>query len=332
MSAKEILKPASKLLISELNKRGILLKSTISYQLISAAYGFWSHESLVDFKIPFEPFNRNFLAGAKPQFHNALLCERIDRLLNLGDEKPQDIAYLIMDLLTYHYPLRVQALKVLYEVEYEHTRALIFKLLRPKNNEPTALASIAISMNELPALPACSLAGHLRLLRNARMMIDEKIAEGHVTVAEFVNQGPTWIWCYPSPFVKEASPSLADAAFRVAREEDDWTFPRIKHQTEIGIGFVLLQIRPRREVRTSYAVVSGRYKLEIESGKPKWSALNVLCITRDDVTHYRQQALPEVLGHEVDELPLVSHCPVCGDLQATARDNTVFIRCSCSPI
>lgn len=328
MSAKEILKPASKLLISELTKRGIPLKSTISYQLISAAYGFWSHESLVDFKIPFEPFNRNFISGAQPQFHNALLCERIARLLNLGDEKSQDIAYLIVDLLTYHYPLRVQALKVLYEAEYAQTRALIFKILKPKGNEPTALASIAISMNELPALSASSLAGHLRLLRSAPMLGDGT----RTSVDEFVNQGPTWLWCYPSPFVKEASPSVADSAFRIAREEDNWTYPKITHRTEIGIGFVLLQKRPDREVRTSYAVVSGHYELENEDGKPKWSGIKVLCSRRDDVTSYGKQSLPEILGHEVDELPLVSHCPVCGELQAAAKDATVIIRCSCSPV
>jgi hypothetical protein len=323
-AAKEILKPASKLLITEFNKRGITLKPTISYQLISAAFGFWSHESTVDYTVPFEVLNDRHYFGAKPKFHHSLLCERVERLLNLDNQRSKDLTLLIVDLLTYHHPIRVQTLKVLYEVEYAATREMIFRVLQSKSTEPSHLASVAIALNQLPALPANSIDGHLRLMCSAPMKVDKE----RKTVGEFIDQAPTWIWCYPSPFVKEAFPSLADQGFRKPRIEDEWMVPAIKPRTEIGVGFVLLQRCASEFSKIAYTVVSGHYELVTTANGPKWSDIKVHAIPRDDVTHDHQKALPEILGHPVDELPLLSRCAVCGDLNAAA-DGRPIICCSC---
>lgn len=327
MSTKEVLKPASKLLISEFSKRGITLKPTISYQLISAAFGFWSHESTVDYTVPFEVLNDRHYFGAKPQFHHPLLCERVERLLNLDHERSKDLTSLIVDLLTHHYPIRVQTLKVLYEAEYAATREMIFRVLQSKNSEPWALASVAIALNQLPPLPANTIAGHLKLMCSAPMIVDKV----PMTVGEFIDQAPTRIWCYPSPFVKEAFPSLADSGFRKPRIEDEWVVPAVKHRTEIGVGFVLLQQRASEFAKISYTVVSGHYELETTVSGSKWSDIKILDKPHDDVTGFRQKALPEILGHPVDELPLLSRCTTCGDLRAVAGVNTPVIHCSCPP-
>ncbi len=323
MSAKEILKPASKLLISEFSKRGITLKPTISYQLISAAYGFWSHESNVDLTVPFEVYNNRQFFGAKPQFHHPLLCERVESLLNIDHERSKDLTSLIVDLLTHHYPIRVQTLKVLYEVEYAATREMIFKILKPKNNEPSSLASVAIALNQLPPLPANSIAGHLRLMCSAPMIVNEVLA----TVGEFIDHATTRIWCYPSPFVEAGFPSLADSGFRKPTIEDEWIVPPIKHRTEIGVGFVLLQ---KLVGENAYTVVSGRYEFENTGTGSKWSDIKVLDMPRDDETHYGKKALREILGHPVDELPLLSRCNTCGEMTAAGPDTTPILRCSCS--
>ncbi|MHC5194753.1 hypothetical protein ACYSUW_13460 [Pseudomonas frederiksbergensis] len=325
MSAtKEILKPASKLLITEFGKRGITLKPTLSYQLISAAFGFWSHESTVDYTVPFEVLNDRHYFGAKPLFHHSLLCERVERLLSLDHQRSKDLTLLIVDLLTHHHPIRVQTLKVLYEPEYDATREMIFRVLQSKNSEPSPLASVAIALKQLPALPANTIDGHLRLMCSAPIVMNEV----RRTVGEFIDQAPTWIWCYPSPFVKEAFPSLADQGFRKPRIEDEWMVPAVKPRTEIGVGFVLLQQCASEFADVAYAVVSGHYEFKTTARDPKWSDIKVLSIPRDEVTHFRHKALAEILGHPVDELPLLSRCRACGELIAVA-DAKPILCCSC---
>jgi hypothetical protein len=318
-AAKEILKPASKLLITEFSKRGITLKPTISYQLISAAFGFWSHESTVDYTVPFEVLNDRHYFGAKPKFHHSLLCERVERLLNLDHQRSKDLTLLIVDLLTHHHPIRVQTLKVLYEPVYDATREMIFRVLQSKSSEPSHLASVAIALNQLPALPANTIDGHLRLMCSAPMIVDKE----RKTVGEFIDQAPTWIWCYPSPFVKEAFPSLADQGFRKPRIEDEWMVPAVKPRTEIGIGFVLLQQCASEFADVAYSVISGHYELETTVSSSKWSAIKVVKIPRDDVTYHGHKALPEILGHPVDELPLLSRCSTCGELKGVAEGTPI---------
>ncbi|MGF6281902.1 hypothetical protein ABH908_000065 [Pseudomonas frederiksbergensis] len=325
-AAKQILKPASKLLITEFSKRGITLKPTLSYQLISAAFGFWSHESTVDYTVPFEVLNNRHYFGAKPQFHLSLLCERIERMLNLDHQRSEYLAQLIVDLLTHHYPIRVQTLKVLYESEYAATREMIFRILQSKNSEPWALASVGIALNRLPPLPANTIAGHLRLMCSAPMIVDKGPT---MTVGEFIDQAPTRIWCYPSPFVKEAFPSLADAGFRKPRVEDQWIVTDIKPRTEIGVAFVLLQQSVGTYSEIAYTVVSGCYVLETIGKEPRWSDIEVLAKPREEETLHGQQELPEILGHPFDELPLLSHCTTCGDLKAAAGIDAPAINCSC---
>lgn len=324
MSAKDILKPASKLLISEFSKRGITLKPTISYQLISAAFGFWSHESTVDYTIPFEVLNDRHYFGAKPQFHHSFLCERVERLLSLDHQRSKDLTLLIVDLLTHHHPIRVQTLKVLYEPEYDATREMIFRVLQSKSREPSQLASVAIALNQLPALPANTIDGHLQLMSCAPMLVDKE----RKTVGEFIDQAPTWIWCYPSPFVREAFPSLADQGFRKPRIEDEWMVTDIKARTEIGVGFVLLQKCASEFGNAAYIVVSGNYELETTASGSKWSDIKVFDTLLDDVPQFRQKTLLELLGHPVDDLPLLRRCATCGDL-TTHADGPPIICCSC---
>lgn len=328
MSAKELIKPVSKLLISEFGKRGISLKPSISYQLISAAFGFWSHESTTEYEVPFEPYNERHYFGAKPQFHQGLLCERISGLLSLDEDKSRYLSQLIVDLLTHHLPIRVQALRVLYDADYSATRPMIFRIINQGTDEMSPLASAAIALNKLPALPAMTIAGHLRLMRSQPMINQEK----EITVDEFVSQAPTWIWCYPSAFVKEAFPSLADSAFRKKREEDAWGVSDIKPQTEIGVGFVLLQKQPDDHDCPVYSVVSGRYVLGAEGASSAWSTVKILSQSRTDVQSFRQKPLPEILGHSVDQLPLLTHCSVCGGLQAIAPGEAIVVPCDCTAV
>lgn len=327
MSSKELLKTASKLLISKFITREIELKPTISYQLIAAAFGFWSHESVVDYEIPFEQFNSKHYFGAKPQFNLELLSERIGKLLELDEEKAKDTARLISDIFVYHFPLRVQALKILYEPEYTQNRSMIFRLLNSKGTELTPLASAAIATKLLPALPAQTLAGHLRLMRSVANFMDGSA----MTVDEFIQRAPTRIWCYPSPFLIEAFPSLADSAFHVATESDDWVVSDRKHENEIGVGFVLLQGLTTSDGRPAYAVVSGRYVLVGAGEDARWSDVEVVSTMRYDWPNFRVKALADILGHSVELLPLLSHCPVCNELQAFDQDKLPVIRCGCSP-
>jgi hypothetical protein len=328
MSEKEILKPASKLLISELRKRDIALKPTISYQLISAAYGFWSHESVAEYGLPFEAFNTRHYFGAQPQFHQDLLCDRITKLLGQPEERSRDITQLIIDLLTHHYPLRVQALRVLYDPKYDHSRAMIFRIINKNEGEQSPLASAAIATHQLPLLPAMSISDNLQLMRTKTMFDDEQ----PITVDDFIQQAPSWIWIYPSPLLKEAFPSLADSAFRKDRVQDTWGVSDIKPQTEIGVGFVLLQKRPPVFDQEVLSIVSGRYVLDAKGTSPKWSPVNVVCKSREDVSRFREPSLRELLGHPVDQLPLLRYCQVCSDLQANAHDGTTIIHCRCSAL
>ncbi|HDS0960483.1 TPA: hypothetical protein QDZ28_004237 [Pseudomonas putida] len=105
MSAKDMLKPASRLLITEFAKRGVALKPTISYQLLSAAFGFWSHESVFQYGITFEPFNKQHFCGAKPHFQLGMLKDRISNLLGVDEEESKFLTLLVRDLrlITTHY-------------------------------------------------------------------------------------------------------------------------------------------------------------------------------------------------------------------------------------
>ncbi|MBM5458702.1 hypothetical protein H8F21_14125 [Pseudomonas sp. P66] len=323
MPAKDLLKPASRLLITEFAKRGVALKPTISYQLLAAAYGFWSHESIAQYGVPFEPFNEQYVNGAKPYFQLGMLRARISSLLGVDAEESKFLTLLVRDLLTYHYPLRVQALRILFDDAFTHSREMIFKILSAEGNGPTSLASAEIMAKRLPELPASTLAGHLRLMRN--QLVD--VGRGVRTVAEFISSAPTWIWCYPSAFMNEAIPSLADVGFHTWQPSDDWVPGGVNPRTEIGVGFVLLQHRSDSESPISYTVVSGVYSLNSTTSTPAWSDVKAIGDIRREVSGFRKRTLPELLGHPVERLPLVKLCPKCGDLYAAGAAN--LISCSC---
>ncbi|MCU9527505.1 hypothetical protein [Pseudomonas mosselii] len=323
MSAKDMLKPASRLLIAEFAKRGVALKPTISYQLLAAAYGFWSHESVAQYGIPFEPFNEQHSYGAKPHFQLGMLKDRISSLLGVDAEESQFLTLLVRDLMTHHYPLRVQALRILFDDAFTHSRETIFKILSAEGSGQTSLASAEIMAKRLPELPATTLAGHLKLMRN--QLID--VGPGVRTVDEFISSAPTWIWCYPSAFMNEAIPSLADVGFHTWQPSDDWVPGGVNPRTEIGVGFVLLQLRGDSGSQNSYTVVSGVYSLNSKASNPTWSDIKAVGDIRREVSGFRKRTLSELLGHPVDRLPLLKCCAECGDLYAAGA--TALIRCSC---
>lgn len=300
MSYKSLyLKPLQKhlkALLAEKHPELAPFKSTITYHLMDAAFGFRDHDIVRKLNVPFMSYAGSAWRNPEPNLNDSMLIKQIKTLLEVDEWKAQHIALDIKEAIRESH-VEVDRLRVLLDPQYsEAARKQIFTALR-NDFLPPNTASQAIADGKLPGLPAKSIGETLHEIRHKPQSFFS-----YGTLANFMADGPTYILRFPSPRLSEASISASDS------------FEAGSGHGQIGLGFVLIQpVHLPNTTIQRYNVLT--FLRAFHPRAAKWSDAQI------SLTQAREPmgTMPP-LGYAIEgglhSLPLLTYCEDCEHFSA----------------
>ena len=300
-----LLKPISKMLIAAFAREGVQIGPATAPEFIMGSLGFWTAKLARDFSTPLVIVHGQEHANSlPPHMHLRRVIERINKVLGVDEWTAQRLASVTLEVVRGS-GLQVNALQVLFDPTYAHSRERIFKAMFDPDFPPTQ-ASVAICIGKLPPLPATSLAERLKWIGPAMKM-------NGGAVVESVTERPTFLWNEPSREISQTHPALIDNVNMRGGKP---------HDAELGLGFCLVQQTRDLRGEVDYVIFAPIVGYR-DQDKRGWHPSGILRSNLREEFRVRQGKRPllDIIGKPLSLLPRLKVCAACLAIHSDDRDD-----------